>query len=76
MAKEVSKKSNSGKPAKAAPAPKPMPRNSLVEAADDIKWRAQSAMRTIHEAEAHKRDKPLMREVKKLAKETMKAVCK
>jgi len=76
MAKEVSKKSSPGTPSKASPAPKPMPRNTLVEAPDDIKWRAQSAMRTIHEAECHKKDRELMKHVKKMAKETMKAVTK
>lgn len=76
MAKEVKKTSKPGTPSKAMPAPKPMPRNTLVEAPDDIKWRAQSAMRTIHEAEVHKKDRELMKHVKKMAKEQVKAVCK
>lgn len=76
MAKEVKKTSKPGTPAKAAPSPKPMPRNSLVEAPDDIKWRAQSAMRTIAEAAMHKKDRELMREVKRQAKHQLKAVCK
>jgi hypothetical protein len=76
MAKEVKKTSKPGTPAKASPAPKVAPRNSLVEASEDIKWKAQNAMRTIHEAEMHKKDKELMRHVKAMAKQTMKAVCK
>lgn len=72
----MKKTSDPGKPSKAMPAPRKAPRDTLVEAPEDIKWKAQHAMRTIHEAEAHKRDKPLMREVKRLAKETMKAVSK
>lgn len=36
----------------------------------------RDAMHTIHKAEEHRRDRPLMREVKKMAKAQAKAVCK
>lgn len=39
----------------------------------DMRWRAQSALRTIHEAEEHRKDKELMRHVKKMAKDQAKA---
>lgn len=73
---EVKKTSSPGKPATKMPAVKSAPMNSISMASEDIKWKARDAMRTIHEAEEHKRNKPLMKEVKKLAKQTMKAVCK
>lgn len=72
----MNKISNPSKPSKAMPSPRVAPRNSTAETAYDIKWRAQSAMRTIHEAEMHKKDRELMKHVKSLAKQTMKAVCK
>lgn len=39
----------------------------------DMRWKAEEAMRTIHRAEEFKRNKPLLREVKKLAKAHAKA---
>lgn len=39
-------------------------------------YRVRDAMQTIHAAEEHRRDKPLMRAVKKMAKAQAKAVCK
>lgn len=39
----------------------------------ELDWKIEDALRTIHRAEAHKKDKPLMREVKKLAKAHAKA---
>lgn len=44
--------------------------------AEDMRYRAEDALRTISRAEEHKRDKELMRHVKKLAKSHVKAVCK
>lgn len=43
---------------------------------EHMRYRAQEALHTIHKAEECKRDKDLMRHVKKLAKGQMKAVCK
>lgn len=39
----------------------------------DMRWKAEEAMRTIHRAEEHKKDRPLMKEVKKLVKSHAKA---
>lgn len=71
----VKKTSSPGKPSSKMPAPKPQPMTSM-SVDDDIKYRAQDAMRTIARAEEHKKDRGLMKEVKRMAKETMKAVCK
>lgn len=40
---------------------------------EEMRWKAEEALRTIHRAEEFKRDKPLLREVKKLAKAHAKA---
>lgn len=40
---------------------------------EEMRWKAEEAMRTIHRAAEHKKDKPLMREVKKLVKAHAKA---
>ena len=45
-------------------------------ASPDLQFRAEDALRTITRAEGHRRDKELMRHVKKLAKSQVKAVCK
>ena len=42
----------------------------------EMKWRAEDALRDIERAEAHKRDKDLMRHVKKHAKEKIKSMSK
>lgn len=47
-----------------------------AEVGPDMRYRAEEALRTITRAEECRRDKPLMREVKKLAKTQVKAVCK
>lgn len=73
---EVKKTSNPGKPSTKMPAAKLAPMNSLSPAAEDIKWRAKDAMHTIARAEEHKKDRELMKHVKQMAKQTMKAVCK
>lgn len=39
----------------------------------EMRWKAEEAMRTIHRAEEHKKDRPLMKEVKKLVKSHAKA---
>jgi len=51
-------------------APTAMPVN------EEMQYRAREAMHTIHKAEEHRRDKELMRHVKKMAKAQVKAVCK
>lgn len=53
----------------------------LPTAGDQIKaplepYHVREALQTIHRAEEFKRDKPLMREVKRMAKMQVKAVCK
>lgn len=48
----------------------PMPVN------EEMHYKAREALHTIHKAEEHKRDKPLMKMVKQLAKAQVKAVCK
>lgn len=56
------------------PLPVAMPVQSpkVESAADEArKWKTEDALRDIERAEAHKRDKSLMRDVKKLAKEKM-----
>lgn len=40
---------------------------------EEMRWKAEEAMRTIHRAEEHKKDRPLMKEVKKLVKSHVKA---
>ena len=45
----------------------------VVPSIEDMRWKAQDALRTIHQAEAHKKDRELMRHVKKMAKEQAKA---
>lgn len=47
-------------------------------AADERKWRAEDAMRTIMRADEHRKDSKLMSDVKKLAKEQaskLKGLC-
>lgn len=39
-------------------------------------YMVREALHTIHKADEHRRNKPLMREVKKLAKAQAKSVCK
>jgi hypothetical protein len=62
-------------PAKAAvkttsvKASKPSPALSGPYAAEDKKWRTEDAMRTLMRAEDLKKDKTLMADVKKMAKE-------
>ena len=43
---------------------------------DNLKWRAQDALRDIERAEAHKQDKELMKHVKSMAKEKMDCLSK
>ena len=43
---------------------------------EEMHYRARDALHTITKAEEHRRDKELMRHVKKLAKTQVKAVCK
>lgn len=43
-------------------------------AARERKWKAEDALRDIERAEAHKRDKSLMADVKKLAQEKVKSL--
>ena len=50
--------------------------NDAPKVNDDIKWRAQDAMRDLERAEQHKRDPELMKHVKKAAKEKMDSLKK
>lgn len=50
------------------------PRMTAQQSRDEMRYRAQDALRTISQAECYKKDKPLMREVKCIAKEQAKAV--
>lgn len=53
--------------------------NKITDAAmpaADMRYRAEDALRTISRAEEHRKDKALMKEVKKMAKQQHKAVCK
>ncbi|HEX5508930.1 MAG TPA: hypothetical protein VFX37_10545 [Pseudolabrys sp.] len=52
----------------------PKPSQAQIDA--DMRYRAEEALRTITRAEECKRDKALMKHVKKLAKTQVKAVCK
>ena len=45
----------------------------VVPSIEDMRWKAQDALRTIHQAEAHKKDRELMKHVKRMAKEQAKA---
>lgn len=49
---------------------------ALPENSDEMMYKARDALHTIHKADEHKRDRELMRHVKKLAKAQVKAVCK
>lgn len=58
---------------------KPIPVKIVSDAPEvsterDNKWRAEDALRDIERAEAHKRDKSLMADVKKLAQDKVKAL--
>lgn len=46
----------------------------LGMSAEEMHWKADDAMRTIGKAEEHRKDKPLMREVKKKVQGLAKAV--
>jgi predicted metal-dependent hydrolase len=48
-------------------------RRSHEDEARERKWKAEDALKDIERAEAHKRDKGLMKDVKACAKEKMKA---
>lgn len=59
------------------PMGQPMP-SSKEDEAERRRWRAEDALRDIERAEEHRRDKSLMKEVKKVAKEkvkNLKSVC-
>ena len=48
----------------------------VAKSNDDMKWRAQDAMRDLERAEQHKRDPELMKHVKAAAKEKMDSLKK
>ena len=52
-----------------------VPQNAQVVPAigEDMRWKAEEALRTIHRAEAHKKDRELMKHVKRMAREQAKA---
>jgi len=43
-----------------------------VDADDDMQWKARNALEDIERAESHKRDRELMKHVKKAAREKVK----
>ena len=49
---------------------------ALPQNSDEMMYKAREALHTIHRAEEHKRDRPLMKAVKALAKAQVKAACK
>lgn len=54
------------------------PRETKTDEARERKWKAEDALRDLERAEAHKRDKSLMSDVKKLAREkaaSLKNLC-
>jgi hypothetical protein len=52
------------------------PMETAKDESRERKWRAEDALRDIERAEQHKRDKMLMGDVKKLAKEKVKSLNK
>lgn len=62
-------------PVKIVHEPEPASKNSDYEARER-KYRAEDALRDIERAEGHKRDKQLMGDVKKLAKDKMNSLKK
>ena len=56
--------------------PVAMPRPSEEDKARERRYRAEDALRDIERAEAHKKDKGLMGDVKKLCKEKMDTLSK
>lgn len=56
----------------------PAPSDITKDESRERKWKAEDALRDIERAEAHKRDKTLMSDVKKLAQEkvnSLKKIC-
>ena len=52
------------------------PMETAKHEVSERKWKAEDALRDIERAEAHKRDKSLMSDVKKLAKEKVSSLKK
>lgn len=50
------------------------PMETRADESRERKWKAEDALRDIERAEAHKRDKTLMNDVKKLAQEKVKSL--
>lgn len=75
----MTKKAKSGGTARAAlaPAANPAPtKMSREQAAQERRWRAEDALRTLSRADEIKRDAGLMRDVRGMANEQMKALQK
>jgi hypothetical protein len=49
---------------------------AALPVSDDMMFKARDALHTITRAEEHRKDRELMKHVKKLAKTQVKAVCK
>ncbi|HKW76221.1 MAG TPA: hypothetical protein VJN64_11905 [Terriglobales bacterium] len=49
------------------------PANAVSVHPDEMRYRAEEALRTIHRAESFKKDREIMKHVKKMAKEQAKA---
>ena len=58
------------------PVEKNEPKESSIDEAKERRYRAESALSDLERAEKHRGDKDLMRDVKKCAKEKMKALGK
>jgi hypothetical protein len=54
---------------------KPSGNSMPVNTNRDMKYEAHEALHTIHRAEEHRKDRELMKHVKRLAKDQAKAVC-
>lgn len=57
------------KPVKSSTKDAPVPSTSKAMLADDKRWKTEDAMRTLMRAEELKKDKKLMSDVQKMAKE-------
>lgn len=61
---------------KSKPVPVKIVNDTPNECKPDNKWRAEDGLRTLQRAAEVKKDKGLMKEIKNLAKEQLKAVSK
>lgn len=69
-------KSKGKLPIQTSPVPVKIVSDVAKEPVENMKWKAQDALRDIQRAEEHLKDKTLMKAVKTLAKEQTKALSK